>query len=179
MIEVLSRHPSMPSIEGYYRPELHAEPLYFRHPLAPLHNQPPGSREGFGLPPNLLDTAKKSSYASDPRAPSSSDIPLPRPVSNGTSTIPMLAPTYGGLYKSNGHANGSVQQTSRHQSPKRQVSPKHVEVGNGSVEGLEKNPSGESDQIAPYLQIPSTINSSKGSLADFTSQVGPAMAYSG
>ena len=162
----------MPSIEGHYRPELQGEPLYFRHPLAQLHNQPLGTREGFGLPSNSLESTKRSFYSSDPTAQNSSAVPLSRPVSNGTSTIPMLAPTYGGLYKSSSHVNGYLEQTSRHQSPQREVSPKHVEVRDGSVEGFEKNPSSESDQIAPYLQIPSTINSSKGSLADFTSQVG-------
>lgn len=58
--------------------------------------------------------------------------------------------------------NSSVPQNPRPRSPIEAFSPKHVEF---------KQEPDNTDQIAPYLQIPVEINSSKGSLSDFASQV--------
>lgn len=48
---------------------------------------------------------------------------------------------------------------------------KEVTVATAPVETKSQKTSGSNESIAAYLQIPSTINSSRGSLAEFAAQV--------
>ena len=65
------------------------------------------------------------------------------------------------------HQNSSIHQGSRSRSPTEDFSPKHVEF----KQETDMHQADSTDQIAPYLQIPMEINSSKGSLSDFAAQV--------
>lgn len=103
----------------------------------------------------------------------------------------MLAPTYGGLYSSNGslprpsdhpyQANGGiftdrsfagrngqyVHAYSSHPSSPSQSRDVAGLYGNS----VRRRGSDNDNQIVSYLQIPSSINDSKGSLAEFAAQV--------
>lgn len=173
MIEILHRQPPMPSMAGHHLPpDLAQIPYHARYPLIPLHNQAPGPREeppqtfGWGaVPKRMSQTGGSKPQTSNHR------YSLPA-VSDAAVVNSMLAPTYGGLYKANGHGNGTYQQTSRPCSPPpREGSPRLGSGRNGGPEAMGKGLLPESEQIALHLQIPSAINSSQGSLAEFAAQV--------
>ena len=82
----------------------------------------------------------------------------------------MIAPSHGVLYK------GTADSHSYYQSvPPRQISPRarvtnEVRQGDNATENEAKDEAQEA-QIVTYLQIPSSINNSKGSLSEFAAQV--------
>ena len=172
MIEILQPQPSMPLRTGHFRTDLPQEPQYPRYPLTQLPNQVQSTREGFRQTGNGLDPAKLVAQpTSMPSSAGSSYVSSSRTILNDDTTNLMLAPTYGGLYRASGYTNGSLQQSSRPKSPLHEVSPKHGGGQDANARAGVQDQSGETDQIAPYLQIPSTINSSKGSLSEFAAQV--------
>ena len=112
--------------------------------------------------------------------------PLSPPVMNGTSVSSMLAPIYGGLYSGQGATNTAAYQgrstlpaskppatTDRHiPGNSSQPSSPSDQHNNGAVlSSTTRRSSGGDNQIVSYLQIPSSINDSKGSLAEFAAQV--------
>lgn len=171
MIEVLHHQASMPSIGGSFYTNTPQDPYQYRQPLTQLHNQAPAAREGLARVADWVDNTKRTPYNPGFKSQASNNWTPPPSVSNGPSANSMLAPTYGGLYKANVHTNGASRQPSRPPSPSREVSPKHVEAVHAASAYAAETTSHESDQIAPYLQIPATINSSKGSLSEFAAQV--------
>jgi hypothetical protein len=105
----------------------------------------------------------------------------------------MLAPTYGGLYNGNGTAKASsaVPQESAssygHKAPpatsqapyssvSQPPSPRQTNPNTALLEPAFRRRSSGDNQIVSYLQIPPSINNSKGSLAEFAAQV--CMPYS-
>ena len=152
-------------------PNLSQEPSsQLRHPLTQLHNQAPiaSTRDGRSQFNDWMNNAQKISCGLEANHSSAQYYTPPKTSSNAPATIPMLAPSYGGLYRANAHHNGSRLQ-SFPQSPPREISPKHVDLRQEA--GTDFSGSNEADQIATYLQIPSSINSSKGSLSEFAAQI--------
>ena len=117
---------------------------------------------------------------------------------NGVAVNSMLAPTSGGSY--NGHAGPTSTSmaysgnTSFHanqnllplpsaampiQGSRTQPASPYQPNVNGAAQGntSRRRSSGGDNQIISYLQIPSSINGSKGSLAEFAAQVGRRTAY--
>ncbi|MCJ1478852.1 hypothetical protein MMC13_007536 [Lambiella insularis] len=113
--------------------------------------------------------------------------PFSPPAMNGAAINPMLAPTYGGLY--NGYLRSN---TSAYQSNPEVPSSKPSNNSARPINGVSSHPSspsaandnvavqsnitrrrssGGDNQIVSYLQIPSSINNSKGSLAEFAAQI--------
>ena len=144
--------------------------LPYRYPLTQLHNQTPSTREGGGPASGPLANAKASFHGLDPKSQSSCQNNPLKTVPNGATANPMLAPSYGGLYRSNGQPSGVSHHISRPQTPQHPVSPKQADV-RSDAGNPSNSSSNESDQIASYLRIPSTINNSNGSLPEFAAQV--------
>ena len=112
-----------------------------------------------------------------PRGP-----PLSSPVMNGAAVNSMLAPIYGGLYHGHGATNnptsvGRTLQGSKvpaavtRQIPGSSSQPSSPNHGAPQSNTTRRRSSGGDNQIVSYLQIPSSINDSKGSLAEFAAQV--------
>ena len=168
MIEVQPQ-PSMPSIAGHFRSDFPQELQYPRHPLTQLHNQAPSAREGLRQAPSWADHFKGVPQPTHAESYHSSYTP----PTSGSSAAPanlMLAPTHGSLYRVNGSSNELQRHGSRPQSPLREANPSLGAGVNASIDVTATSSSSEADQIAPYLQIPATINSSKGSLSEFAAQ---------
>ena len=102
---------------------------------------------------------------------------------NGNST---LAPIHGGLYnnlplwktiKSSFSSSTGLPVTNgqhSHPTSSRPSSPTHMKDVNDAygIIAARRRSSGNDNQIVSYLQIPPSINDSKGSLAEFAAQVG-------
>ncbi|MCJ1388131.1 hypothetical protein MMC18_000976 [Xylographa bjoerkii] len=112
--------------------------------------------------------------------------PLSSPVMNGAASNSMLAPIYGGLYNSQGATNATTYQgrttlqgtkvpdtTAQHisGSSSQPSSPSTLNNGVTQSNTTRRRSSGGDNQIVSYLQIPSSINDSKGSLAEFAAQI--------
>ena len=123
-------------------------------------------------------------------APSPSGLHTPPREMNGGQVNAMLAPTYGGLYNHNTLArpadhpyqvNAGVftdrSLATRNGQYVHTLSSRPTSPGQSrDIAGLYGNStrrrgSDNDNQIVSYLQIPSTINDSKGSLAEFAAQV--------
>ena len=105
------------------------------------------------------------------------------PVMNGAAINTMLAPLYGGLYNGPGATNNTTYQgrttlqggkvpvpVARH-VPGSSSQPSSPNNGLTQSNTTRRRSSGGDNQIVSYLQIPSSINDSKGSLAEFAAQV--------
>ncbi|MCJ1384420.1 hypothetical protein MMC17_007536 [Xylographa soralifera] len=109
--------------------------------------------------------------------------PLSSPVMNGAAVNSMLAPIYGGLYNGQGVTNDTLYQgrTTLQGSKVSATVARHVpgsssqpsSPNNGATQSntTRRRSSGGDNQIVSYLQIPSSINDSKGSLAEFAAQI--------
>lgn len=127
-------------------------------------------------------------------APSPSGLHTPPREMNGGHANAMLAPTHGGLYNNNSslarpsdhpyQVNAGVF-TERslatrngqyvHARSSRPASPNQPkDVAGLYVNNTRRRESDNDNQIVSYLQIPATINDSKGSLAEFAAQVSSA-----
>lgn len=131
-------------------------------------------------------------------APSPSGLHTPPREMNGGHVNAMLAPTHGGLYNNNAslarssdHAyqvNAGVfterslatrngQYVHAHSS--RPSSPSQLrDIAGLYGNSTRRRGSDNDNQIVSYLQIPSSINDSKGSLAEFAAQVSQVNMYS-
>ena len=112
--------------------------------------------------------------------------PTPPREMSAANVNPMLAPTYGGLYNS---VPAVKVNASQYQTDLSNYARKKLEQPNNAAtsqpQGLtqpkdttwpnelttRKRSSSNGSQIVSYLQIPATINDSKGSLAEFAAQV--------
>ena len=115
---------------------------------------------------------------------SPSGLRTPPGEMNGELGKSMLAPIHGGLYNNlpvsklarpsypseigTLATNGQFSRFTSSRSP----SPNHTkEVNDGYGVAARRRSSGNDNQIVSYLQIPPSINDSKGSLAEFAAQV--------
>ena len=117
------------------------------------------------------------------------DRQAPPSATNGVAVNSMLAPTYERSYSGHGaatsnsvgyqgnmsfHGNNVLASTAQpvRGSRSHPSSPTQLNA-NGAAQDItsRRRSSGGDNQIASYLQIPSSINDSKGSLADFAAQV--------
>jgi hypothetical protein len=137
---------------SFIAPHVHSEvppqyPQHYRPPLIQLQqNQAPSAQHVSHLPMSKEVHNPFTNFVE--RKPYT-----PSPDVGGSSQ---------GIYRNNGY----LQRSTRPRSPLEEISPKHV-----VQEERKPNVVEEADQIAPYLQIPPEINSSKGSLSEFAARV--------
>ncbi|MCJ1281481.1 hypothetical protein MMC26_000801 [Xylographa opegraphella] len=109
---------------------------------------------------------------------------LSSPVMNGAAVNSMLAPIYGGLYNGQAVTNHTTNlgrttvsgskapvTTARHNPGSSSQASSPVNNGPTQSNTTRRRSSGGDNQIVSYLQIPSSINDSKGSLAEFAAQI--------
>ena len=125
-----------------------------------------------------------SQWLDNTTSTSPSGLRTPPREMNGANGNLMLAPTYGGLYNNvpqaktaklpypstTGYPVTNIQPS--HNASSRPSSPTHTKgVFDAYSIAASRRSSGNDNQIVAYLQIPPSINDSKGSLAEFAAQV--------
>ena len=181
------RHPpaSMSSIASYVYPDHHSQYPHLRPPLSqlPKHNSSSHPYDFTGKTQGIENGIAYS--AKEPRIMGRGGPHRPG-LQNGGHTGPITQQTSQQVSQSivRQAANNGPYQPSQHtahtnftsakpRAPIEEVSPKHVEF----KQEPDMYQADTTDQIAPYLQIPLEINSSKGSLSDFAAQVFHPFVY--
>lgn len=132
-------------------PTVHAE---IRHGL----RTPPGDMSGVSVNPLLAPNVGEAQYKS-----------VSASVWNGAPRQGSVGPTTNGRYHNKAHLPQNVYHN-------RSRSHEHTSTNSGLVKETNSKTQNGIDEpsIVSYLQIPSSINESKGSLAEFAAQVCPA-----
>ena len=167
MIEVLHRSSMPPSA----LPPFNNNPLgnqQTRPPLRAIVNGPNGSTIK-GQPERVASWIEDTRRNSNGSAPAHSYLQTP-PGTDVVSVNSMLAPMYGGLYRGNSYSGYSNNIPTRQSSPPiPSISPRTKDDHPSCRDGIESIDG--TNQIVSYLQIPPSINNSKGSLSEFAAQV--------
>ena len=162
---------SLPLIGTY--DNLRQEIPPYKQPSREIRDWVRPGREGPGRIARWLETTGSGIESSNPQAQCSRTPPQqqdrPQDRTDAAPSYSMLAPTYGGLYRSSIDASKGVTREATG-NPSLPPSPTKTQARDEGNEVETENSDGAS-QIAGYLQIPSSINSSKGSLAEFAAQV--------
>ena len=182
------RHPpiSMSSIASYAYPEHHIQHPHFRPPLSqlPKHNSSTHPYDFTGKAQGVKNEIAHSAKETRIMGGGGSHRPglqnggytgpiTQQPSSQQSSQPIVRQPAINGLYQHSQNTAHNNFTNAKPRSPIEEVSPKHVEF----KQEPDMYQADTTDQIAPYLQIPLEINSSKGSLSDFAAQVSYPFVY--
>ena len=136
-----------------------------RQPLRQIVNGPNRAREDRIT--SWLEGTSSSSNVYGLRHPHTP----PLRSSDVVSVNSMLAPSHGGLYKGSTDSRGYYQPVPPRQTTPRAHATDSFKPPGATAEEEVKDDASEASQIVTYLQIPSSINNSKGSLSEFAAQV--------